>query len=95
MTNKNAGCLMAFQVDSIFTKIYVFIYVYNIWRFPKSWGVPPNHPFLFGIFHETTHPAIGVAPVMETAEILHHMPRQVAQGCRPLLAPCLGRQEMM
>jgi hypothetical protein len=22
----------------------------TIWRFPKM-GVPPNHPFLFGIFH--------------------------------------------
>ena len=60
-----------------------------------SHGGTPNHPFLFGIFHETTHPAIGVPPVMETAEILRHMPRQVAQGCRPLLAPWLGRQEMM
>jgi len=24
-------------------------------------GVPPNHPFLDGIFHEINHPAIGVA----------------------------------
>ena len=29
-------------------------------------GVTPNHPFLFGIFHEINHPAIGVSPFMET-----------------------------
>jgi len=26
----------------------------------QSMGVPLNHPFLFGFFHETNHPAIGV-----------------------------------
>ena len=25
-------------------------------------GVPLNHPFLFGIFHEVNHPAMGVPP---------------------------------
>ena len=38
---------------------------YHIWRFPKM-VVPLNHPFLFGIFHETNHPAIGIPPFMET-----------------------------
>ena len=28
------------------------------WRFPKI-EVPPNHPFIDGIFHEINHPAIG------------------------------------
>ena len=29
----------------------------NIWRVPKM-GIPLNHPFLTGIFHEINHPAI-------------------------------------
>jgi hypothetical protein len=29
-------------------------------------GVPPNHPFDFGSFHEIDHPAIGVPLFMET-----------------------------
>ena len=29
-------------------------------------GVPPNHPFLDGIFHEINHPAIRDPPFMET-----------------------------
>jgi hypothetical protein len=27
-----------------------------------SGGLPPNHPFIDGIFHEINHPAIGGAP---------------------------------
>ena len=35
--------------------------VKRIWWFPKM-EVPPNHLFLFGIFHEINHPAIGIPP---------------------------------
>ena len=33
-------------------KLYIIM-----WRFPEM-GVPPNHPFIDGIFHEINHPAI-------------------------------------
>ena len=36
------------------------------WRFPEM-GVPPNHPFDFGMFREINHPAIGVSPLMKTS----------------------------
>jgi hypothetical protein len=29
-----------------------------IWRFPEI-GLPPNHPYIDGIFHEINHPAMG------------------------------------
>ena len=32
-----------------------------IWGFPKVGGTPSHHPFLFGIFLEINHPAIGVS----------------------------------
>ena len=35
-----------------------------IWRFPKI-GVPLNHPFFFGIFHN--HPAIYGLPPLDTS----------------------------
>ena len=35
------------------------------WGFPKI-GVPPNHPFLDGIFPNKNHPAIGVPQFQET-----------------------------
>ena len=38
---------------------------HEIWRFLEI-EAPPNHPFEIGIFHEMNHPAIGVAPFMET-----------------------------
>ena len=38
----------------------------QICRFPEM-GVPPNHPFDFGMFREINHPAIGVSPLMETS----------------------------
>ena len=40
--------------------------LHQIWRFPEV-GVPPNHPFDFGMFREINHPAIGVPPLMETS----------------------------
>ena len=42
----------------------VYAYIY-IWWFPEI-GVPPNHPFLDGIFPykpSLNHPAIGVPPI--------------------------------
>jgi hypothetical protein len=35
------------------------------WRFPEM-GVPLNHPFFLGMFHEINHPAMGLPPFMET-----------------------------
>ena len=49
------------------------------WRFPKI-GLPPNYPFLDGIFHEVNHPAI-------TMTALLHAPRtgymRIGGKCRP------------
>ena len=40
--------------------IYIFTYVDKIYPEVSEKGVPPNHPFIFWIFHEINHPAIGV-----------------------------------
>jgi len=34
-------------------------------------GVPPNHPFIDGIFHEINHPAIGVPPMVGAGDSTH------------------------
>ena len=39
----------------------------NEW-FPEI-GVPPNHPFLFGIFPEVNHPAMGGPPIDGTPHV--------------------------
>jgi len=36
--------------------------------FAKSWGVPPDHPFYVGIFHEIDHLALGVSKFMKTSK---------------------------
>ena len=41
----------------------LFFFPYINWRFPKIW-VPPNHPFIDGIFHEINPPAIGLTPIL-------------------------------
>jgi len=38
-----------------------------IWKFPEMWVHPVLFPFLFGVFHEINHPAIGLPPFMETS----------------------------
>ena len=42
----------------------LYVTIYEVWRFPEM-VVPPNHPFIDGIFHEINHP-FGVAPLMES-----------------------------
>ena len=42
------------------------------WRFPKM-GVPPNHPFKNGIFHQKNLPAIGEPPFMENPISIQHI----------------------
>ena len=71
----------------IFICIFIFIFVFIfIWRFPEI-GVPPNHPFLDGIFHEISHPIWGT-PILGTPHMdgekcwVYHMFRQV-KGVKP------------
>ena len=39
----------------------------------NGWVPPSHHPFLFAIFHEINHPALGIPPVWETSQILGNM----------------------
>jgi hypothetical protein len=52
---------LAIKVIPCFTLVDLFLK----WGFPEM-GVPPNHPFLDGIFHEINHLFWGTPMTMET-----------------------------
>ena len=54
-------CIMCIYFFPWSSCVYTYIYIYiEPWRFPKSWGYPLNHPFVFVRFSSINHPTIGV-----------------------------------
>ena len=58
---------LGMRIEKTIHSMFPYSFPCPIWGFPKI-GVALNHPFLDRIFHFFKHPAMGVAPFLESSE---------------------------